>query len=323
MTHGLTIPGVATVHPREDWNKSGYSIDGPVQAPTAIWRPVIHYSAAINVPDGDLGEFEQQIGPWLTAVQRDYEVNRGYSVGYLWAVDWLGGVWELRGFDFAPAANAGHNYYTAPILFITDRDDPGSEWMWQSARAVWREHRRRANDRPDFENRPRGHGELRELTGVGTPTACPGAALIAQRNTGLGDLDYDSGDVMPAPSPLVQGPQRAYDTRPGEKLDPPYDEQDANGDLPRTKIAPGQPRKVFVGLASTAEVHVTVVNPAGPGHVEISNSSNPPRTSLANYSPASPVPAFSTGEVALDAGHVWVHTFVSAADVIVDVRGLG
>lgn len=322
MTVGLVIPGVETVHPHEEWNTSGYPLVGsfPYQ-PNKIWRPVIHYSAAVNVPDGDLREHDNQIGPWLSAIQRDYVTNRKYSFGYAWAIDWLGGVWEGRGFNYRAAANADHNTYTAPILFITDRDDPGSELMWQSARAVWREHRRRAN-RNDFESRPHGHGELYLETGQGTPTACPGTALLAQRNIGLGDLDYDTGDpIMPAPSPLIGGPKRAFDSRPNETPDPPYDQ--ANAAVPRTKVWPGQPRQIFVGLATTAEIHLTVVNANGPGHAEISQSPTSPRTSLVNYSPIDPSPRSGTGEVALDAGTVWIHTFVNAADVIVDVRGLG
>lgn len=202
----VSIPGVETFHPRSVWVEPCFPVSGRAQGPLAgdIYQPVAHYSAAANTPDGDIGEFDYQIIGWLRSVNRDYWINRknatttticgrvlpGYSIGYLFAIDWLGGVWELRGFDYMPAANAGHNHYTCPIIFITDGTSQPTELAWGSARAVWREFRRRAN-RLDFVNRPLGHGELFTTTGIGTPTACPGAGVLTGLHAGYGDLDYD------------------------------------------------------------------------------------------------------------------------------------
>lgn len=217
------IPGVAVVHPRSAWVEECFPIRGAAAVPGAITQPVAHYSAAVNLPDGDPGESVEQIPPWLRASNRDYWLNRtntsptvvcgrslpGYALGYLFAVDWMGGAWEIRGFDFMPAANAGHNNYTCPLIFITDRDDPASDLAWVTARAIWREFRRRSA-RSDFKNRPLGHGELRETTGIGTATICPGPAILAQLHAGMGDLDRDSKeDEMRAVIP----PRRLLDTR--------------------------------------------------------------------------------------------------------------
>lgn len=203
----MIIPGIETYHPRSEWVEDCFPITGTRMKPEDIWQPVAHYSSALNLPDGDIGEFNYQIPPFLRSANRDYWLNRkntkytricnrdlpGYSLGYLFWIDWLGGVWEVRGFDFFSAANAGHNSYTAPFMFITDRHDPASDLAWKSARALWREFRLRSG-RTDFRNRPLGHGELYEQSGVGTPTICPGIPIIQQLHSGIGDLDYDEGD---------------------------------------------------------------------------------------------------------------------------------
>jgi len=198
------IPGVTTYHPRSAWQENGFrmesdftSVPGSYQA-SVIRLGVCHYSSAMDLPDGDIEEFDYQIVPWLRASQRDY-YNRhegsgytrksdgrffpGYPLGYSFAVDWLGGVWELRGFTYRPAATSGHNHYTLPILMITDRYDPATDLQWRSARAVWRQTKYLSN-RTDFANRPLGHGEL-------NATQCPGTALLDQLHLGLGDLDYN------------------------------------------------------------------------------------------------------------------------------------
>jgi hypothetical protein len=322
MTIGLTIPGVETVHPREVIATACYPILGPAFDISRVWTPLAHYTAAINLPDGDLGEFDYQIGPYLRAVNKDYWDNRkgtgittcgtfkpGYAIGYSFATDWLGGAWELRGFDIFPAATADHNSYTLPILFLTDLRDPASELMMQTARAIWRETRRRSGN-PVFLNRPKGHREL--CNGC---TACPGDPIMHQRDLGLLDLDYQGDDVIPFKKAI-----RAYDSRASEQagVDPVLAK--ANSDLgnPLGPLQPGQSRRVFVGLANNAEVILHSIGHGQPGFLKISGDSTPPSSSLVNFDAADRVDECSQ-MIALTDGSVWVTAGPAETDFIVEV----
>ncbi len=322
MTLGLTIPGVQTVHPREEITTACYPIVGPAQQPKNITTPLIHYTAAVNLPDGDMGEFEYQIGPYLRAINKDYWDNRkgtgittcgmfkpGYAIGYLFAVDWLGGGWELRGFDIFPAATADHNSYTFPILFLTDLHDPASELMMQTARAIWREARRRSG-RTDFLDRPKGHREL--CNGC---TACPGDILMQQRDIGLLDLDRDGVDVIPFKKAV-----RAYDSRAAEQagVDPVLKKANTDLGTPLGALEPGKSRKVFVGLAQNAEVILRAIGKGGNGFLKISGDSTPPTTSLPNFTTTNPVSECSQ-MISLTDGSVWVTAGPAACDFIVEV----
>jgi hypothetical protein len=212
-----TIPGVETVHERSAWEPKGYRMGEdftrtpPRLVIPNINRAAIHFSAAINVPDGDFGEYENQIPPWLAAITVSYLTNRsaapgytrksdgkvfpGYPIGYSTAHDWLGGVWKLRGFDYLPAATNGHNGHTFACLLITDRFGHGTPEMWASVRHTLRYVRSLGAPIAD---RPWGHGEFFTNTGTGTPTACPGEDNLEDVHAGLGDLSY------PEPEPPVQ-----------------------------------------------------------------------------------------------------------------------
>lgn len=297
--------------------------------PQDIWQPVGHYSAALNLPDGDIGEFDYQIGPYMRASNRDYWLNRknssptricnrdlpGYSLGYLFWVDWLGGAWEARGFDYFSAANAGHNSYTCPIMFVTDRADPASPLAWQTARAIWREFRRRSG-RSDFRNRPLGHGELYDTTGVGTPTACPGPPILTQLHAGLGDLDFDEGDKM---LNFPTKASRAYDSRPQFQGDVDLPYRDVN--TTTGPLAAGQSRKIFVGLAQNAQVivHATSAN-GNPTFAQISGTAEKPKSSLVNP-PTSGDWRDCSVLTGITEGSVWVHAGPAPIDFIVEVQG--
>ena len=199
MTIGLTIPGVETVHPREDWEQllpASYAMaaqNPPRQVPEDIWRAVAHYPGVRLNPTPTSSP---AVASHLANTHRYYVDQRGYAYGYLWVVDQTGAVWEIRGFDYRSAANKSHNLYTAPIQFLVDIDEPPTAEAMASARAVWREHRRRSG-RDDFENRPFGHGQLLEKTGKGTLTTCPGPVLPAIESGSL-DLDHDP-PIIPDP----------------------------------------------------------------------------------------------------------------------------
>lgn len=203
-----TIPGVETIHERSVWEPIGYRMGldftrvPPLLNPYSVDEDALHYTADIDLPDGDFGEFTHQIPHYLANITISYLRNRsdggyvrksdrfyfpGYPIGYSFAVDWLGGVWVLRGWDFVPAANEGHNGHTIAILLLTDLADPGSQEMWHSIRCIRREAVAR---KMKLNNRPVGHGELRVKYGTGTPTSCPGRRILRQRDEGLADLDY-------------------------------------------------------------------------------------------------------------------------------------
>lgn len=205
----MIIPGVETVHERSAWEPVGYRMaEDFTRTPPKLIIPnvdrgAIHYSAAIDVPDGDFGEYENQIPPWLAAITISYLTNRtatpgytrksdgkvfpGYPIGYSTAHDWLGGVWILRGFDFLPAATNGHNDHTFACLLITDRHGHGTDEMWASVRHTLRYVRRLGGRVAD---RPWGHGEFKLNTGTGTATACPGEDNLADVHAGKGDLSF-------------------------------------------------------------------------------------------------------------------------------------
>lgn len=327
MTLGLTIPGVETVHPRESWVEDCYPMIGPAQVPGNIRQAVAHYSAATNTPDGDIGEFEYQIIPWLRAVNRDYWTNRnpknpnpkiicgrrltGYAVGYLFAVDWMGGAWELRGFDLKAAANAPTNDWTFPILFITDGATPASELALQTARAIGREARRRSG-RTDFAPAFTPHYRL-----PGAATACCGAGIIGQIDRGLLDLDLDEGDIMGALTAIPS--VRAYDSR-GLPIDDEFVE--SNGALPDTPMQPGETRRVVIGLASQAVVNITAIGSGQAGYIAVSADGVLPKTSVVNYDQADILES-NSWTTPLTGGALYLHCERGPAHVLVDVTARG
>jgi hypothetical protein len=189
-----SVPGVATVHPRSSWVDPRYPVTGPATNWGRIDTAVIHYTAADNLIDGDPGEHASNLPAYIRSIQRSYETNRGYSIGYWWAVDWLGGVWQLRGWDIKSAANATHNEHTAPILVLVDGADAATDEAAESIRCLVAETSRIAG-RPVTIT---GHGWL-----TGAQTECPGAGLRAQ---------IFAGDF--APRPPEQTPLPEDDMKP-------------------------------------------------------------------------------------------------------------
>lgn len=87
-------------HSREDWQDPAQPVRGP--APRGVvshW--VIHYAGGGYAPTA------AQAPAYLRAVQNDYVTNRGYSIGYSYAVTLDGSSWELRGDTFNAASNPG------------------------------------------------------------------------------------------------------------------------------------------------------------------------------------------------------------------------
>jgi hypothetical protein len=188
-----SVPGVATVHPRSSWVDPRYPVTGPATNWGRIDTAVIHYTAADNLIDGDPGEHASNLPAYLRSINKAYWTapNRGYAIGYWWAVDWLGGVWQLRGWDIKSAANATHNEHTAPILVLVDGNDGATLEAAQSIRCLIAETGRIAG-RPVVDIT--GHGWL-----TGAKTECPGAGLRAQ--IAAGDFVPRPPEPLPEPTP--------------------------------------------------------------------------------------------------------------------------
>ena len=188
------IPGAETVHAREVWQDPSFPVFGPTDNPANNDVVVCHYTASDNLIDGDPGEHAENLPAYIRAMQRSYALNRGFSLGYLWAVDWLGGIWQIRGWEYQSAANAGHNDHTTPVLVLVDGNDRATDEAAASIRCIVAEAARRSG-RPQS---IKGHGQLRRETGIGTATACCGTGLQSQ---------IDAGVFVPRPTPppLPQG----------------------------------------------------------------------------------------------------------------------
>lgn len=329
------IPGVATVHPRTAWEPNGVDAwygshllkaygdlrrDSAFhRTPPSLWLPgvqyiAVHYTSAIDIPDGDPDEIiagEDGIRSLLARTHFDYLANRtgggyerlddgrrfpGYPLGYSFAFDWLGGVWEINGFDYQPAATSGWNNRALAFLMLTDRADPGSSLMWQSFRAVAAEAQRRgARIAPE---RVWSHRWFRERLGTGTATACTGPALEAQIVAGLGDWTKDrpGDDDMN----ILPTPRRAYDSR------------KSGG-----RLVPGEVREIVIGMTTEAFVNITVV---GEEHTGGFLSINDPTatTSIVNYSDEDNVES-NTAPVLTPNGKITIKNSHGYAHVIVDV----
>lgn len=194
------IPGVETIHRRWSWQP----VFAPITGPSILWGEVsegtAHHPGVDEVPSGDIHEHADDVRAFLVAAQLDYHRNRGYSLGYSWAVDWLGGAWEIRGWDLRAAANPGRkrnpdelpslnaNRWTIPVLYIVDNGEGPTVEACATGRAIYREARRRCARPSAFRARPRPH-DYYDWTG------CPGGVRRAI-DAGLLDITYSE----PAPS---------------------------------------------------------------------------------------------------------------------------
>ena len=137
------VPGVETFHGWSAWVDPRKPITGPA-ANRDLWDTfVLHYTAADDLIDGDPGEHAEDLPAYLRGMQRYYVDSRDYSVGYNFAVDWLGGVWMLRGFGIKCAANLNWNHRTIAVLCLVDGGDPMTAEAVASVNAIYAEAERR------------------------------------------------------------------------------------------------------------------------------------------------------------------------------------
>jgi hypothetical protein len=247
-------------HPRSDWVTTK-----PVTGPAPTWgkldTAVPHYTAASNLPSGDPGERSDDVGiaAYIRNIHHSYlaDPNRGYSIGYSFAIDWRGDVWELRGWTFKPAANLNHNDHTLPTLFLVDADDPANEAQLAAARWLFGDAETRVGRKLAIV----GHGQL-----PGAATSCPGNGIKAQ---------IAAGAFNPRPSqPLEDDDMVPVNFR-------AWDSRDAG-----PRIRSGEWREVPIPYASTkAELNVTVLDHVGAGYLAINDIPAESGTSVINFEP--------------------------------------
>jgi hypothetical protein len=158
------IPGVESFHPREVWVDRLYPILGPLDDPSNNDTVVIHYTGAATVSQSNI--------PALLRSKQKYWVDtRGYSLGYSFAVDRSGGVWQIRGWEYQSAANKDHNATTVPVLMLVDGDDMAPPQAVRSVRAIVAEAQRRSPTPPN--GLPvRGRGRISPTCSTGMRTTC-------------------------------------------------------------------------------------------------------------------------------------------------------
>ncbi len=138
-----------------------------------------HYTAAASVPS--------DTAAYLRSIQNDYTVNRGYSIGYNFALDRTGQAWECRGFDIKCAANKGMNDVTIAILCLVNGAAAMSPVMVDTYRQLGAEAQRRVGAALLVV----GHRDI-------GATACPGDGIYGQVVAGVLD---PAPDPPPQPEP--------------------------------------------------------------------------------------------------------------------------
>lgn len=169
------------IRPRADWQSPSQPVVGPASNLSKIELIPAHYTAASTVPS--------DTASYLRSIQNDYTVNRGYSIGYNFAIDQAGVAWECRGLDIKCAANKDMNEVTIAILCLVD----GAEAMNPAMVATFTALGAHIQDAVGRDLFVVGHRDIGS-------TACPGDGIYAQVQAGVLEPD-DNPSQPPTPSP--------------------------------------------------------------------------------------------------------------------------
>lgn len=148
----------------------------------AITKGVIHYPGADWADldfdnDGDVDKDDTIIV--LRNAQHGYLTQRGYSLGYNFAVDQAGRTFEIRGTDLRCAANQEVNDSAIAVLIVADADDPATlPAICAVQRILWRSEQ--LMGRAFAEIGP--HSKWATNT---THTSCPGTGISTQVAAGV------------------------------------------------------------------------------------------------------------------------------------------
>lgn len=224
------IPGV-TFHPRESWQDPAKPIRGPrPYVAKDVLFGMAHYTADDDLPDGDPGENANDLPQYLRNAQAWYLKTKGYSLGYSFAVDWLGGVWEMRGFDYTPAANDGDkgewedpnlNHYTVAVLYLVDGDDRVTDEAAAAGRAIYKEAWRRTlaagGEWRQFDPKPHKETDYTLCPGVGITLDIRAGRLTFDPNDAPDPTPPEETDVKPIAIIKLEGDNRQWAQWPGFK----------------------------------------------------------------------------------------------------------
>lgn len=197
-----------TIIPRTDWQSPKQPVTGPAMEAGKVHLLVAHYTAASTIP--------ADVPAYLRAIQNDYltDPNRGYSIGYNFAIDQAGLCYQLRGLDIKCAANKGNtpavnrNPETIAVLCLVNGAEAMNAAMLDTFHqlAPWvDQHFGRTLDIV-------GHRDI-------DATACPGDGIYGQLSAGVLDPPAEKPnppevvDPPVAPPPTPESPQE-YDVIP-------------------------------------------------------------------------------------------------------------
>jgi hypothetical protein len=235
-------------------------------------------------------------------MQANYVRRRGYSLGYSVAVDQAGTSWEIRGTEFQPAANRGHNATTWVILCLVDWQNPAPQPMVDEVRNLVAWARTQAGRQLSVI----GHRDL-------AATRCPGDGLYSQIQAGVFE---PRTPWPPKPDPAPQ-PQPITDEEPNMRIvSPPVRAYDSRNTAAHGR---GETRAVPLGDYRAAFVNVTVVDPSGSGYLTVwGDGHTPPNVSNVNYSHGINIANSAWVPVRTD-GTVQVYTS-SPCHVLIDIQ---
>lgn len=148
----------------------------------------------------------------IKSIQRSHMNNsrEGYvDIAYNFAVDYLGNVFELRGWNTQGAANGtndGNQNYVS-VVYLGDPNDPLTDAAKQAFKSIRTEADKRGIGK---ENRP--HSSFKA-------TSCPGDEIRAYISTLSGGESVPSAPPRPSPAPTPGTPAFPGTTRRGSKGD--------------------------------------------------------------------------------------------------------
>jgi len=246
----------------------GERFGGPRFVGSRVDRVVVHYPGGREswVPPRDVGGF-------VLGMHRDWLRRKGFSLGYnAIVVDSVGHpddgrVFEVRGFDFRSAANAGVNEVSFAVQFLQGSGRFPSDRAVESMRRLVVGLEGRLGRRLDIV----GH----RGSGGSTRTLCPGAGL----ERALRENVFRGGPV-PVPVPVVRGvdvinlvqPFRNSDTR----------VFGGAGVEVRNHRFGLDPKRVPRDAVAVA-LNFAVVSPAGDGFLTVWPKGSRPESSVVNF----------------------------------------
>ncbi|MCY4726688.1 N-acetylmuramoyl-L-alanine amidase [Nocardioides sp. STR2] len=158
---------------RSEWTTARNGRLGRPLLTSRVVGIAVHYPAAGDAPLNGLSKAQvaQRLRGW-----RDFHVRKGWAdIGYNFAIDGSGRVWNLTGFNIGAHANAIGNPTRVGVLFVIGNNEQPSE------EAIDAFLKLRQHILGTFKNATKveGHQQV-----PGNSTACPGGPLMAAIRAG-------------------------------------------------------------------------------------------------------------------------------------------